>query len=190
MDFGKHFAKSLPGDCFRKIAVTYLELFMFFWIFFWIFASTLELICLRANVESTLLVELSNWRKSRKRIPQISKFCLIKFTGKSFLRITTSTKDQSDSFSEYSILHQSVTLSAIHVYNNPKFTFKVIRGFPAGIYLLKVNKRNTRTRCKICSELTIKTSERRQWRRSGVFIDKFEHISHLALVFLLLTLNM
>ena len=39
----------------------------------------------------------------------------------------------------------------------------------------KVNKRNTRTRCEICSKLTIKTSE---------------HISHLVLVFLLLTLNM
>ena len=29
-----------------------------------------------------------------------------------------------------------------------------------------------------------------QWRRSGVFIINFEHILHLALVFLLLTLNM
>ena len=28
---------------------------------------------------------------------------------------------------------------------------------PAGIYLLKVNNRNTRTRCEICSKLTIKT---------------------------------
>ena len=28
------------------------------------------------------------------------------------------------------------------------------------------------------------------WRRSGVFIVNFEHISHLALVFLLLILNM
>ena len=33
--------------------------------------------------------------------------------------------------------------------------------FPAGIYLLKVNNRNTRTRCVICSKLTIKTPERR-----------------------------
>ena len=53
--------------------------------------------------------------------------------------------------------------------------------FPAGIYLLKVNNRNTRTRCEICSKLTIKTP--------GVFIVNFEHISHLALVSLLLTLN-
>ena len=32
---------------------------------------------------------------------------------------------------------------------------------PSGIYLLKVNNRNTRTRCEICSKLTIKTPERR-----------------------------
>ena len=38
--------------------------------------------------------------------------------------------------------------------------------------------------------LTIKTPERRQWRRSSVFIVNFELISHLDLVFLLLTLNM
>ena len=31
---------------------------------------------------------------------------------------------------------------------------------PAGIYLLKVNNRSTRTRCEICSKLTIKTPER------------------------------
>ena len=57
--------------------------------------------------------------------------------------------------------------------------------FPVGIYLVKVNNRNTRIRCEICSKSTIKTPER--WHRSGVFIVKFEHISHLVLVFLLLT---
>ena len=66
---------------------------------------------------------------------------------------------------------------------------KNLLSFPAGIYLLKVNNRNTRTRCEICSKLTINTPERRHWRRSGVFIVNFEHISHLVLVFLLLTLN-
>ena len=30
---------------------------------------------------------------------------------------------------------------------------------PMGIHLLKVNNRNTRTRCEICSKLTIKTPE-------------------------------
>ena len=60
--------------------------------------------------------------------------------------------------------------------------------FTAGIYLLKVNDRNTETRCEICSKLTIKTTERRR-RRSGVFTVNFEHISHLILVFLPLTLR-
>ena len=60
---------------------------------------------------------------------------------------------------------------------------------PAGIYLLKVSNGNTRARCDICSKLTIKTLERLQWRRSGVFIVNFEHISHLVLIFLLLTLR-
>ena len=57
-------------------------------------------------------------------------------------------------------------------------------------HLLTVNNRNTRTTCEICSKLTIKTPERRHWRHSGVFIVNFEHISHLVLVLLLLTLNM
>ena len=33
---------------------------------------------------------------------------------------------------------------------------------PLGIYLLKVNTRNTRRRCEVCSKLTIKTPEIRQ----------------------------
>ena len=63
-------------------------------------------------------------------------------------------------------------------------------GSPTDIYLLKVNNRKTRTICGICSKLAIKTPERRYWRRSGVFIVNFEHISHHALLFLLLTVNM
>ena len=52
---------------------------------------------------------------------------------------------------------------------------------PAGIYLLKVYNENTRTRCEICPKLIIKTLERRQWRRSGVFIVSFGHILHILL---------
>ena len=43
--------------------------------------------------------------------------------------------------------------------------------------------------CEICPKLTMKTPEKRQLS-PGVFTVKFEHISHLALVFPLLTLNM
>ena len=53
----------------------------------------------------------------------------------------------------------------------------MVKNIPLDIYLLKVNNRNTRSRSEI-------------WRRSGVFIVNFEHISHLDLVFLLLNLNM
>ena len=56
--------------------------------------------------------------------------------------------------------------------------------FPASIYLFKLSYRNTRKRCEICSKLTKKTTERRQGRRSGVFIVNFEPVSHLFLVFL------
>ena len=36
--------------------------------------------------------------------------------------------------------------------------------YPAGIYLLKVDNRNTRARCEICSKLTVKTPEQCHWR--------------------------
>ena len=61
---------------------------------------------------------------------------------------------------------------------------------PTGNYKFKVSNRNSRTRCEICSKLTIKTAERRHWRCSDVFTVYFEHISHRVLVYLLLTLNM
>ena len=61
--------------------------------------------------------------------------------------------------------------------------------FPTANYMFKVNNRNTRTRCELCSKLTINTPEWRQQRRSDVFIVNFEHFSHLILVFLLLTLS-
>ena len=60
---------------------------------------------------------------------------------------------------------------------------------PTGNYMFKVNNRNTKTRCKICSKLTIKTPGGHPWCSSGVFIVDFEHVSHLALVLLLITLN-
>ena len=51
------------------------------------------------------------------------------------------------------------------------------------------NNGNTRARCEICPKLIIKIPGRRHWRRSGVFIVIFEHISDIVLLFLLLTLR-
>ena len=61
--------------------------------------------------------------------------------------------------------------------------------YPVDNYMFKANNKNPRTRCEIRSKLTIKTAEQRQWHGSGVFIVNFEHILHLVLVFLLLTLS-
>ena len=61
--------------------------------------------------------------------------------------------------------------------------------FPTGICLSTVNSGNTRAMREICSKLTIKIPERRQWRRSGVFFVKFEQIWRIALALLLSTLN-
>ena len=51
-------------------------------------------------------------------------------------------------------------------------------------YIFKDDNRNTRTKCEICSKLTIKTLARRHWHCSGVFIINFGYISHFVLVFL------
>ena len=51
---------------------------------------------------------------------------------------------------------------------------------PTNIYLLKVSDRNTRERCKMCSNLTI---------IKRVFVVNFEHVPYFFLLFLLLTLN-
>ena len=59
----------------------------------------------------------------------------------------------------------------------------------ANIYLFWFNNRNTGNRFKICSKLTIKTQDRRHWRRSVIVILNFEQISHIVLVFPLLILK-
>ena len=69
-----------------------------------------------------------------------------------------------------------------------KMSFNLsLTNYRVNIYLLKVNNRYTRKRCEICSNLQIKTLERRQWHI--LFIVTFENISHFFPVFLLLTLN-
>ena len=57
----------------------------------------------------------------------------------------------------------------------------------SGLEFGATQKISTRIKtCKLCSKLTIKTPERRQQRRFGVFIVNFERISP---VFLLWTLK-
>ena len=62
--------------------------------------------------------------------------------------------------------------------------------YPVGIYMFKVNNRNTRTRCEICSKLTIKTLERHHYkvlevnlRRRKWFINgSYDYIAHVILI--------
>ena len=57
------------------------------------------------------------------------------------------------------------------------YTYTLIGGSLPAFYLLNVNNRNTRTRCEICSKLTIKTPERRHGTPcSCVSIVNFEHV--------------
>ena len=60
---------------------------------------------------------------------------------------------------------------------------------PTGIYLFKVNNEDARTMYEVCSKLILKLPERRHLRRSGICIVNFEQISHIVLVFPLLTQN-
>ena len=89
-------------------------------------------------------------------------------------------------------LHLLREILGQYVYSNYLLTRlgrQKLSNYPANIYLFKGKNTNTKKRCEICSKLTIKTPERCQWRSSCIFIVNFEHIAHLSLVFLLLTLN-
>ena len=44
--------------------------------------------------------------------------------------------------------------------------------------MFKVNNRNTRTRCEICSKLTIKTPERRHFKGRGTIQKKRQIITN------------
>ena len=48
--------------------------------------------------------------------------------------------------------------------NIVSFFLNKVASLPPGMYLFKLNNRNTRLRCEICSKLTIKTPDRRHWR--------------------------
>ena len=64
----------------------------------------------------------------------------------------------------------------LHYYHHKLNVQVASRKFNLGNYMFKLNYRNTRARCEICSKLTIKTP--------ALFIVNFEHISHLVLLFL------
>ena len=75
---------------------------------------------------------------------------------------------------EHTKKNNIILLSVIYLLKTGLTDKELYKGkCPVGIYMLKVNNRNTRTISEICSKLTIKTPEQRQWRRSGVFFVNF-----------------
>ena len=59
--------------------------------------------------------------------------------------------------------------------------YQLAFALPSRPFLFRVSNRNTRTMREICSKLTIKMLEQRQWRRSGVFIVNIVQISQIFL---------
>ena len=93
-------------------------------------------------------------------------------------------------FLTFSVKYIKITSLSSFMYFSCSVFFVNFNPFNSKQVHAQVNNRNTRKMCEICSNLTIKTPERRQWRNSSVFIINFEHNSQVFLVFLLLTLKM
>ena len=75
------------------------------------------------------------------------------------------------SFKAYANIREKATKCSLKTTEVLLNTDGHVLTYPAGNYMFTVNNRNTRTRC------------------SSIFIVNFEHISHLVLLFLLLTLS-
>ena len=91
--------------------------------------------------------------------------------------------------------HVSTILSTLFTNNKRTISWHfgtVASTTQLGFYLFKVNNRNTknaRARCEMCLKIIVRTPEQRQWHQSGAFIVNFQHISHIQLVFPLVTLS-
>ena len=77
-----------------------------------------------------------------------------------------------------------------HILGRNPLTSYLWPNFPVSFYLFKVNNRNSRKRCEICSKLTTKIPKRRHRHRSSVFIFNVQQFLHHSLVFLLFTVSM
>ena len=90
------------------------------------------------------------------------------------VRVRKPTLLRWPTFGEDYFLHAVKICSYISIL----FPFETY-GNQANIYLFKIN-RNTRKRCEVCSKLTIKAPERRQWRRSDVFTVNSEQFCNFS----------
>ena len=140
------------------------------------------------NINSLLVGKfLSNLNNTASRFPKFGVFLKL--------------NNCKECFKDHEIIHQTHLINPFSTLNQwvenqlykettMKENFWHASNYcPTNKFMVKVNNRNTRKKCEICSKSTVKTPERRQRRRSGVFIVNFEHILDLFHGFLLLTLK-
>ena len=151
---------------FLNISKNFKILFWMFWRKKYISLDLLPLISLKSCIA---------FRIAKCKQPRLVKPCL---NSDLYFIFTTSGTTLLEAIVSYKPLSQSLPQK----WENASPT-------ETGNYLFNVNNRNNKTGCELCLKLTIKTPEQRHWCLSGVFIVNFEHISHLFLVFLLLSLN-
>ena len=112
------------------------------------------------------------------------------FILKAHLQISLPTLSEFEQLIKpYFAWDQKINLKALQKISLFVFSRILTATLEANLSLTYLKPNRGTTRCKICLKLTIKIPERRQWRRSSIFIVNFEHISHLVLVILLLALN-
>ena len=84
-------------------------------------------------------------------------------------------------FSEMLFIHGALLLAILDLDNISCISFLVQGDVSQPAFTCsKLTVEILEQRCEICSKLTIKPPERRQWRRFGGFIVNFGHISHLC----------
>ena len=173
---------------FILLFVSYVTLFSRTVIIIW-FKLQIENIYWTYSKEGQKLIKgicyrkaFGQWETLSENYKPIIANCNCNCSLRYFVKIIQTQKRYPTSLDKISILTWMLI-----VISSQNFSYKLnFENFPAGIYMFKVNNRNTRTRYKICSKLTIKTPKR--WCCSS-FIVNLEHILYYVLVFLLLTLS-
>ena len=125
-------------------------------------------------------------QNSKWRVKKINKFSNLYLTLSSFCHSLSPTKWI---VSWYKCFYYYRTKYRQNDLSRKSTMLTVLNSFSTCNYMSTVNNRKTRTKCEICSKLTIKTTERHHCLRPVVFIVNFEHISHIVLVFLLFNLS-
>ena len=116
-------------------------------------------------------MKLKNWHVFNTTLPQFER--LLAPNGYLCLSQNTLESNIRNWVRKYFLWKVIVKYSILGNQMETSFWFQEFQRFLwnlGGTYLLKSNNRNNRTRCEICSKLTIKKPEQRQWCRSGVLL--------------------